>query len=66
MSYRYLFNWRATLMDLFDEKIQSIRHICKQLEELDIMLAKLQDKNLIQECQKERNSQLAQLKRLLN
>lgn len=52
-------------MDIYDKKIQSVRYVCKQLEEIDIVLAKLQDTNLIQEYQRERNKQLAQLKQLL-
>lgn len=53
-------------MDSYDEKIQVIRHICKQLEEIDTMLFNLKDANLIQECQNARDDRLRQLKRLLN
>lgn len=52
-------------MGWIDKKIQAIRHICRQLEEIDRMLADLQDTTLIQECQKERSSRLEQLKQML-
>lgn len=53
-------------MDMLEEKIQAVRHICKQLEEIDTALEKSQDIPLAEEYLSERECKLEQLRKLLN
>lgn len=53
-------------MDTLEEKVQAVRHICKQLEKIDVALARSQDIPLVEEYLSERECKLEQLRKLLN
>ena len=52
-------------MDMLEEKIQAVRHICKQLEIIDSELSKTQDIPLVEEYLSEKLRKMEQLRKFL-
>ncbi|MGN0352478.1 MAG: hypothetical protein ACI4ES_12585 [Roseburia sp.] len=53
-------------MGSLEQKIQAVRHICKQLEDIDMELSRPQDMRLIEEYKRAKSNKIEQLENLLS